>query len=98
MSGETSTFLCGHARDESNTLWFRSPRGKNGRSSRCRTCHKCNVADKARAGSGALKLVIALHVEGVLSEGQVCAVTGLGRIGVRELADAHRDNSARVAA
>lgn len=40
------------------------------------------------AHAGLLSLVIRLHREGVLSEGQVATATGLGRVEVRRLADA----------
>jgi hypothetical protein len=40
-----------------------------------------------RAERGALKLVVQLLNEGVLSEGQVCQATGLDRVDVRRLAD-----------
>lgn len=36
---------------------------------------------------GAIRLVIALFNEGVLSEGQVCNATGLDRVTVRAMAD-----------
>jgi acyl CoA:acetate/3-ketoacid CoA transferase alpha subunit len=42
----------------------------------------------------ATKLLIALHVQGVLSEGQTAAGTGLDRIEVRRMADEHRETSA----
>ena len=38
--------------------------------------------------SGLLALVIRLHVEGVLSEGQVASASGLSRVEIRRLADA----------
>lgn len=41
-----------------------------------------------QAGAGALDLVIRLHAEGVLSEGQVAAATGLDRLEIRRRADA----------
>ena len=37
-----------------------------------------------------LDLVIRLHVEGVLSEGQVAAAAGIDRVSVRRLADASK--------
>jgi len=40
-----------------------------------------------RAGAGALRLVVQMHVDGTLSEGQVTAATGLDRVEVRRLAD-----------
>lgn len=39
------------------------------------------------AGVGALRMVIRLHAEGVLSEGQVASATGLDRVEIRRLAD-----------
>lgn len=48
------------------------------------------VQVESEAGRGALALVARLHVEGVLSEGQVASATGLSRIEVRKLADAAR--------
>ena len=36
---------------------------------------------------GMLALIIKLHVEGTLSEGQVAKATGLHRIAIREMAD-----------
>lgn len=43
-----------------------------------------------RAERGALKLIIDLLNEAVLSEGQVCQATGLDRVEVRRLADEAR--------
>ena len=51
--------------------------GHSGSYSRLPTAHR-----------GALWLVIALHREGVLSEGQVAQATGLDRIAIRRMADA----------
>lgn len=45
---------------------------------------------RSPAERGALKLVIRLHVEGVLSEGQVASATGLDRVVIRSMADADR--------
>lgn len=38
---------------------------------------------------GMLDLIIKLHVDGVLSEGQVAQATGLDRVFIRTLADRH---------
>lgn len=40
-----------------------------------------------RHNDGALRLVIELLNEGVLSEGQVCQATGIDRVDVRRMAD-----------
>ena len=45
--------------------------------------------------AGLLALVIRLHIDGTLSEGQVCSASGLDRVEVRKLADEHRDERDR---
>lgn len=85
MSRTDKPYNCGHARGGENDILF------GGGSRRCRRCHRDNTRTKTAAGRGALKLVIQLHVEGVLSEGQVATATGLGRVDIRALADAARN-------
>lgn len=77
-------FTCGHPRRGDNVQSF-----KNGAytGERCRTCHARYQKARGQAGRGALRLVVQLHVEGTLSEGQVATTTGLSRIEIRELAD-----------
>lgn len=61
----------------------RAKYGESGHAgSYARRCSQC-VGSKAL-----LDLAIRLHVEGVLSEGQVARAAGLHRIDVRKLADA----------
>jgi hypothetical protein len=48
--------------------------------------HGSSYSRSART-NGLLDLVIRLHVEGVLSEGQVAKASGLGRVEIRRLAD-----------
>jgi ribosomal protein S14 len=82
----SDTFKCGHPRVGDNALAF-----KNGdyTSHRCRQCHNELQNVRKAAGRRALDFVIRLHVDGTLSEGQVATATGLSRIAIRELADAH---------
>lgn len=54
------------------------PRGHNGTYTRCRRCERI------------LALLIRLHEEAVLSEGQVARATGYDRITIRRLADEAR--------
>jgi hypothetical protein len=81
---KSHVFTCGHPRRGDNVLSF-----KNGAytGERCRTCHTRYQKTRNHAGRGALRLVVQLHVEGALSEGQVATATGLSRIEIRELAD-----------
>ncbi len=85
MRGGTD-FPCGHERT-GNSLVFKSATGVNGKASRCRRCHNAYQLMHKRAGAGALRLVVQMHVDGTLSEGQVTAATGLDRVEVRRLAD-----------
>lgn len=55
------------------------PRGHNG--SYARPARPCADCDRMRV------LIVRLHVEGVLSEGQAARATGLHRIDLRKLAD-----------
>jgi hypothetical protein len=82
-----ASFPCGHDRAGRNSLVFKSKSGTDGKATRCRQCHNAYQLAFKRAGAGALRLVIQMHVEGTLSEGQVVAATGLDRIEVRRLAD-----------
>lgn len=77
-----AVYPCGHAREGRNVLSFRSGAG---RSARCRECHNAYQNAIQKAGRGALKLVIQMHAEGLLSEGQVAKATGLDRVHIRDL-------------
>ena len=46
-----------------------------------------NTARPTPANDGALRLVIELHRDAVLSEGQVAAATGLDRVEIRRMVD-----------
>lgn len=83
-------FPCGHSREGDNALIFKSSKSRGGTASRCRQCHNREQTGLQRAKAGALRLVIQLHNEGALSEGQVSSATGLDRTEVRRLADKAR--------
>jgi hypothetical protein len=64
------TFPCGHTRAGRNSLVFRNANGIDGKATRCRECHNAYQLANKRAGAGALRLVVQMHREGTLSEGQ----------------------------
>jgi len=82
-----TVFPCGHSRAGRNALIFKNAKGINGKASRCRQCHNAYQLAHKRAGAGALRLVMQMHADGSLSEGQVVKATGLDRVEIRRLAD-----------
>jgi len=84
------TFPCGHERAGRNSLIFKQAKSPGGTAARCRQCHNAYQVMFKRAGAGALRLVVQMHVEGALTEGQVVAATGLDRVEVRRLSDKAR--------
>ena len=64
--------------------------GPRGHSGSCR----CGVS--ARSASLMMRYLIRLHIDGVLSEGQVSSATGLDRISVRTLADEYKEGRERM--
>ena len=83
----SAVFTCGHPRRGENVMSF-----KNGsyRGERCRKCHKEYQNKRSNAGRRAVELVIDLHLQGILSEGQVATALGLDRIEIREIADGRK--------
>lgn len=51
--------------------------------------YRCGLT-RDRKADGALRLIVRLHQEGVLSEGQVSSALGISRIEVRKLSDEGR--------
>ena len=86
-SSRLAAFPCGHTRSGRNSLAFKSAGSMNGKATRCRQCHNAYQLTHKRAGAGALRLVMRMHAEGALSEGQVVAATRLDRVEVRRLAN-----------
>lgn len=59
--------------------------GKRGHSGTYRATGRCGECGRAQAMT---YILVRLHVEGVLSEGQTAKATGLDRVEVRRIADA----------
>jgi hypothetical protein len=89
-AGWEPAFPCGHERAGRNVLVFKQAKSPGGTAARCRQCHNAFQLMQKRAGAGALRLVVQMHVEGTLSEGQVSAATGMDRVEVRRRADKAR--------